>query len=79
MKEQDIRQALITVFTQDDITIDLQGNSASITVISAAFANQTTVKRQQMVYGAITKLIQDGRLHAVSIQAYTPDEARNKF
>ena len=79
MKEQDIRQALIKVFTQDDITIDLQGNSASITVISKAFANQTTVKRQQMVYGAITKLIQDGSLHAVSIQAYTPDEASNTF
>ena len=42
MQEQD-NVKHTTVFTQDDITVDL-GNSASITVISKSFDNQATVK-----------------------------------
>ena len=78
MQEQDINKALSMVFKQDKITIDLKGNSASITIVSALFDNKSRVSRQQLVYSAITTLIQNGSLHAVSIHAYTPDEASNK-
>jgi acid stress-induced BolA-like protein IbaG/YrbA len=32
------------------------------------------VKRQQTVYGALRDAIASGSIHAVNIQAFTPDE-----
>ncbi|NIP13613.1 MAG: BolA/IbaG family iron-sulfur metabolism protein [Pseudomonadales bacterium] len=46
-----------------------------ITVVSRIFEGMTRVRKQQAVYGCIDAFIQDGRLHAVSIRALTPEEA----
>ncbi len=56
-----------------DVVVD--GNRAMITVVSSVFEGMTRVRKQQAVYGCIDAFIQDGRLHAVSIRALTPDEA----
>ena len=45
-----------------------------ISVVSAAFAGITRVRKQQMVYAAIAELIAGGALHAVNIRAMTPAE-----
>jgi acid stress-induced BolA-like protein IbaG/YrbA len=44
-----------------------------IAVASAAFEGLSRVKRQQLVYAAIDELIKAGDLHAVTINASTPD------
>ena len=43
------------------------------TVISAAFGGKRALQRHQMVYGALGDKI-GGDIHALSIQAYTPEE-----
>lgn len=53
----------------------VEGNRAQITVVSERFAGLSRVARQQAVYACIGDFISDGRLHAVSIRALTPDEA----
>ena len=58
---------------QVDVVVD--GNRAMITVVSRVFEGMTRVRKQQAVYGCIDAFIQDGRLHAVSIRALTPEEA----
>lgn len=42
-------------------------------VISPAFAGLRTLQRHRLVYGALGSHI-GGDIHALSIQAYTPDE-----
>lgn len=42
-------------------------------VISPAFAGLRTLQRHRLVYGALGTHI-GGDIHALSIQAYTPDE-----
>ncbi|MFN3919277.1 MAG: BolA family protein [Methylohalobius sp.] len=48
-----------------------------LTIVSFAFAGKTLVQRHQMVYQALSDLMQ-GQIHALSIRAYTPDEYSNK-
>jgi acid stress-induced BolA-like protein IbaG/YrbA len=42
-------------------------------VVSAVFVGKSRVQQQQAVYGCIDTFISDGRLHAVTIRALTPD------
>jgi acid stress-induced BolA-like protein IbaG/YrbA len=57
-----------------EVTAIVEGNRASITVVSREFEGMSRVRKQQAVYACINHLIQDGTLHAVSIKALTPDE-----
>lgn len=45
-----------------------------VEIVSAAFAGQPPLARHRMVYAALGGLMQTG-IHALSIQARTPDEA----
>ncbi len=61
-----------------DAQVDAQGDGSrmQIRVVSTAFDGLSRVQKQQKVYGCINDLIANGSLHAVSIQALTPDESR---
>ena len=56
------------------VEVEVDGNRAVITVVSSLFADMNRVQKQQAVYGCIDAFIQDGRLHAVTIRAQTPDQ-----
>ena len=49
----------------------------NLTVVSAAFAGQTRVARQRAVNALLAAELA-GPVHALSIKAQTPDEARNQ-
>ena len=53
------------------------GASTRVRVVSERFEGLSKVKRSQLVYAALSEPIRDGRLHSVSIQALTPEEARS--
>jgi acid stress-induced BolA-like protein IbaG/YrbA len=57
--------------------VELSGDSYRVTirVVSPAFEGRSRVQKQQMVYGCINELIQQGALHAVTITALTPAAA----
>jgi acid stress-induced BolA-like protein IbaG/YrbA len=61
-----------------DAEVEAQGDGSrmQIRVISNAFAGLSRVQKQQKVYGCINELIANGTLHAVSIQALTPEESQ---
>ena len=72
---QEIADAVAAQIEGAEVDVQLDGNRALITVISAAFETLSRVQKQQRVYGCIDEYIQDGRLHAVTIRALTPDQA----
>ncbi|WNK21402.1 BolA family transcriptional regulator [Halomonas piscis] len=63
----------------DDCTFHVQGEGCDFQVIAVgeAFEGLTPVKRQQLVYGALSDQIASGALHAVSIKTYTPAQWEN--
>jgi len=49
------------------------GGHYRLTIVAAAFAGQNTVTRHRLIYAAAGDLMR-GRIHALSIHAFTPDE-----
>lgn len=50
------------------------GGHFSVNIVSEAFAGKNLVQRHRMVYAALDELLQQNEVHALSIQARTPDE-----
>lgn len=53
--------------------VDGDGTHFSAIVVSGEFAGKTMVQKHQLVYGALGDRM-GGEIHALSIQAYTPEE-----
>ena len=50
-----------------------EGGHYKITIVAAAFAGHNTVKRHRLTHEAVGDLMR-GRIHALSIRAFSPDE-----
>ena len=70
----DITDRLEMQFSESKIDVEVDGNHASLRIVSEQFDSLSPVKRQQLVYACLNDLIQSGDLHAVSIQAKSPKE-----
>lgn len=59
-----------------DCEFEVQGEGANydITAIGSAFEGLRPVKKQQLVYGALSEEIAEGSIHAVNIRTFTPQE-----
>jgi acid stress-induced BolA-like protein IbaG/YrbA len=75
MIERDVETRVAAAIDGARVAARGDAQRMEIRVVADAFAGLSRVKKQQLVYGAISELIADGRLHAVSIQALTPAEA----
>lgn len=64
-----------------DAEIDISGEGCdlAITVVSQRFEGQSMVKQQQGVMAALTEALSSGRLHAVTIKAYTPTQWQERL
>lgn len=50
------------------------GGHYNVTIVSAAFAGRNLIERHRLVYGALGELMHKD-IHALSLQALSPDEA----
>jgi monothiol glutaredoxin len=60
------------------VLVEGEGCDLSITVISTQFTDLAPVKKQQLVLATLKVPLASGKLHAVSVKAYTPDEWHEK-
>lgn len=60
------------------VFVDGAGCDLAISVVSAEFANLSLVKKQQQVLATLKAPLASGKLHAVSVLAYTPEEWQDK-
>jgi acid stress-induced BolA-like protein IbaG/YrbA len=74
MMNQEITESILSQMPTAKVEVVLDGNRAVITVVSEEFTTLNRLRRQQKVYGCIGDFISDGRLHAVTIRAVTPQE-----
>jgi len=50
------------------------GGHYQLTIVSEAFAGQSPIKRHRLVYAALGEMM-ESEIHAISIRAFTPDQA----
>lgn len=72
---EDAHALLQSAIPDADITVTGDGYKYQARVVSAEFEGLSLVKRHQRVYAALNRVITTGALHALTIDALTPDEA----
>jgi monothiol glutaredoxin len=70
----DVKQLVSQGFSDATVMIEGEGCDLLITVVSAQFSELTSVKKQQLVMATLKEPLASGKLHAISVKAYTPDE-----
>jgi monothiol glutaredoxin len=60
------------------VLVEGEGCDLVIVVVSEQFVDLPLVKKQQLVMATLTEPLASGKLHAVSVKAYTPDEWLDK-
>jgi acid stress-induced BolA-like protein IbaG/YrbA len=71
---EEIQQLLLTQIPGCKAEVDIDGSHVSVVVVSNQFEGLNTLKKQQLVYGALNAAIADGRIHAVHMKTLTPTE-----
>jgi len=61
-----------------EVIVDGAGCDLTLTVISASFTDLPLVKKQQAVLATLKEPLASGKLHAVSVLAFTPEEWQAK-
>ena len=74
METEAVKQLIAAGLPDCEITVTGDGSHFQATVVGEVFAGQSPVKRQQLIYATLTDQITSGELHALSIQAHTPEE-----
>lgn len=74
MEPAEIKVLLENHISDCQAEVQVDGSHVNVVVISAQFEGLNTLKKQQLVYGALNAEIADGRIHAVHMKTYTPAE-----
>ncbi len=74
MEIAEVRGLIETGLPGCQTTVDGEGCSFSVVVVSEAFEGLSPVKRQQRVLETVREPLGTGALHAISMKVYTPPE-----
>ena len=74
MQPEEIKRMIEDALPGSSARVTGDGSHFDATVISEEFAGKTTVRRHQLVFGALGEQIASGAVHALNINAYTPQE-----
>lgn len=68
-------EALLAAQLEDcEFHVQGEGNHYDITVVGDVFEGLRPVRKQQLVYAALSDQIADGSIHAVNIRTFTPTQ-----
>lgn len=71
--ENEIEGAEVSVVSQDHEEEDVEGRHFGLRIVSPEFEGKSKVQRHRMVYDALGDRM-GNEIHAVEIEAVTPDE-----
>ena len=78
MEAEQVKSLIITGIPDAQVNVEGNGGKYRAVVVSIAFNNLNRVQRHQMIYATVQEQLQNGLLHALSIEALTPDEVKNQ-
>ncbi|SHF50708.1 Acid stress-induced BolA-like protein IbaG/YrbA, predicted regulator of iron metabolism [Modicisalibacter ilicicola DSM 19980] len=72
MQPNDVKALLESRIDGCEFHVLGEGCNFQVVAVGEIFENLSPVKRQQLIYGALSEEIASGDLHAISIKTYTP-------
>lgn len=74
MENNEIQSVIMQALALDEVHVSGDGSHFKIIAVGEMFIALSRVKKQQAVYAPLMEYIADNRIHAVSIQTFTPEE-----
>ena len=74
MQPDQIKALLESQIADSEVQVNVDGSHVNLVVVSPAFEGLSPVKKQQLVYGALSDEIASGVIHAVNMKTYTPEQ-----
>jgi len=74
LSTRDVEQLVQQGIPDAKVLVEGEGCDLLISVVSEQFTELALVKKQQLVMETLKEPLASGKLHAVSVKAYTPDE-----
>mgnify|MGYP001193678008 CR=1 FL=1 len=74
MDAQQVQTLVQEALPDCEIQVQNDGNHYLVVAVGERFSGMSPVKKQQLVYGALNEPLTDGRIHALTIRAYTPEQ-----
>ncbi|MCW4151635.1 BolA/IbaG family iron-sulfur metabolism protein [Halomonas sp. 18H] len=74
MHPSDVKALLESRIDNCEFHIQGEGCDFQVTAVGDVFDGLSRVKRQQLVYSALSDEIASGALHAITIRTYTPQQ-----
>ncbi len=74
MQPDQIKALLESQIPDSEVQVNVEGSHINLIVVSPAFEGLNPVKKQQLVYGALSDEIASGVIHAVNMKTYTPEQ-----
>lgn len=65
MQPEEVKQLLLDKLAGCEVEVNGDGRHFAIRVVGDVFAGLSPVKKQQLVYGALSEQFADGSIHAV--------------
>lgn len=78
MTPEQVRQLIEQGIPGSRVEVQGDGSKFEAHVVSDSFKGLSTLKRHQNVYGVVGEHISSGAIHALTIKAYTPEEAAGR-
>ncbi len=76
ISNSEIKNILQTGLKNAEVIVDGDGYQYQISVVCDSFINKSTVQRHKLIYALLADEIAEGRLHALSLKALTPEETK---
>lgn len=74
METADIEKLLNDALELDELHVKFDGSQCTIIAVADYLGELSRVKRQQAVYAPLKEVIQEGKIHAVSIKTFTTEQ-----
>lgn len=74
ISHSEVEALILAAYPDAKIAIEGQGCDLTIRVVSEQFAGLTMVKQHQAVMAALSEPLASGRLHAVTLKTFTPEQ-----
>lgn len=74
MQPNQIKALLEGQIPDSEVQVNVEGSHVNLIVVSPAFEGLNPVKKQQLVYAALSNEIASGVIHAVNMKTYTPQQ-----
>ncbi len=78
MQVDDIKLLIEKSISCRNVQVSGDGCNVKALVVSDEFEGKTLLARQRMIYAALGDKISSGEIHAISINAYTPQQWEEK-